>query len=101
MSEHLRLPFSLTANGTFATVQEDTDSEVVQNVAVILRTRQDERLATPRFGTADPTFTGLDPAQVLPVVGEYEPRATLRIVQAAIRADGVQTNDIGVRRQES
>ncbi len=64
MSQHLRLPFGLAADGTFATVQEDSDDEVVQNVGVILRTRLAERLATPDFGTPDPTFTGLDAADL-------------------------------------
>jgi phage baseplate assembly protein W len=98
---HLRLPLQLAADGTFATVREDSDAEVVQNVAVILRTRTGERLATPEFGTPDPTFVGLDPAVVLPVVQTYEPRADLDIVQGVVGADGNQINDIGVRRQES
>jgi phage baseplate assembly protein W len=100
VSEHLRLPFGLAADGTFQTVTEDSDAEVVQNVAVILRTREGERMATPEFGTSDPTFVGLDPAALLPVVERYEPRADLLIVQQAITAAGVQTNDISVRRQE-
>lgn len=100
MSRHLRLPFGLAADGTFQTVAEDSDSEIVQNVAVILRTRLGERLATPAFGTPDPTFSGLDPAVVLPIVQEYEPRADLDIVTQVIRTDGVQTSDIGVRRAE-
>lgn len=101
MTQHLRLPFGLASDGSFQTVAEDSDAEVVQNVAVILRTRVGERLQTPEFGTPDPTFVGLDPAVVLPVVQEYEPRADLDIVAQVIRADGIQTNDIGVRRQES
>lgn len=100
MSDHLRLPFGLAADGTFQTVTEDSDAEIVQNVSVILRSRIGERLATPEFGTADPTFTGLDPAALLPVVERYEPRADLLIVQQAITALGVQLNDISVRRQE-
>lgn len=101
MTEHLRLPLALSTDGSFQTVREDSDAEIVQNVSVIMRTRPGERLATPNFGTPDPAFTGLDPAVVLPVVQEYEPRADLDIVAQVVRADGLQTNDIGVRRQES
>lgn len=86
MTVHLRLPIALGSDGTFLTVAEDSDGEVVQNVAVILRTREGERLATPEFGTPDPTFTGLDIAAVLPVVEQYEPRADLDVVQHAITA---------------
>lgn len=98
--KHLRLPLALGPDGTFATVTEDTDAEIKQNVSVILRTRTGERLATPTFGTPDPTFDGLDVAAVTEVVAQTEPRADLTIVQQVITRDGVQVNDATIRRQE-
>lgn len=101
MSRHLRLPLTLTADGTFRTVEEDSIEEIVQNVAVVLRTRLGERLATPDFGTPDPTFQGLDPAVVLDQIRDVEPRADVEIVAQAITAAGLQALDVQIRRGES
>lgn len=101
MSQHIRLPISLSSNGTFRTVAEDDPQEIAQNVLVILRTRTDldgtgERLATPDFGIPDPAFTGFDAQEALDVVRTFEPRADVTVVQQALE-DGVETTDLSVR----
>lgn len=101
MSQHLRLPISLAPDGTFRTVTEDSPEEITQNVRVILRTRIGERLATPDFGTPDPTFAGFDAAAAMDLVSDQEPRAELAVVEQVIDSAGLQTTDLSVRRRES
>lgn len=96
---HLALPIALTSDGAFRTFDEDSPQELQQNVAQILRTRTGERLATPDFGTADPTFTGLDVEVALNTVEQWEPRATAELVEQVL-TDGTQTSTINVQRRE-
>ncbi len=99
MSVHLRLPLSLGGDGSFRTVAEDSPEEVLQNVLVVLRTRPGERLATPDLGVRDPVFDGLDVAEALAEVAEWEPRADVTVVEQALSAEGVQSVRLDVRRQ--
>jgi phage baseplate assembly protein W len=96
---HLALPISLTADGAFRVVDEDSPQELQQNVAQILRTRTGERLATPEFGIADPAFTGLDVEVALSLVEQWEPRATAELVEQVL-VGGTQTSTINVQRRE-
>lgn len=97
---HLALPLALTTDGAFRTVDEDSPQELQQNVTQILRTRPGERLATPEFGTPDPTFTGLDVEVALGLVEQWEPRATAELVEQVLSPDGTQTSTINVQRRE-
>lgn len=101
MSEHLRLPLRVAPNGRFYTVAEDSSEEILQNVLVILRTRLGERLATPDFGTPDPTFTGFDVEAALAAVTDVEPRADLQTVRHALDRLGAETLDVLVSRRET
>lgn len=101
VSEHIALPIRVGGNGGFVTVAEDSAQEIVQNVAVLLRTREGERLATPEFGTPDPVFTGLDAEAALALIATTEPRATVEVVRQVLDRDGRQVTDLDVRRRES
>lgn len=106
MTKHLRLPPTLAPDGTFRTVEEDSAEEILQNVTVILRTRIDaegvgERLATPEFGTADPTFAGFDADTALDVVRTYEPRADVQVIRQVLDRFGREQTDLSVRRRET
>jgi phage baseplate assembly protein W len=99
VSRHLALPLRLTAAGALATVAEDSLDEIAQNAAVVLRTRRGERLATPELGTDDPTFAGLDVDVALSIVGAWEPRADLALVEQVLDRTGYQRTEIAVRRR--
>ena len=106
MSEHLRVPLQLAADGTFATVLEDSDDELLQNVRVVLTTRVGERLATLELGTDDTAFTQLEPSVLFEQVRRWEPRVSLELLSQAIevlRAEGLyaQTTTVLVRREDS
>jgi phage baseplate assembly protein W len=74
---HLALPFRIE-NGRAATVEQDTDEEVLQCVQVIVSTMQGQRVELPDFGIPDPAFTvDVDEAAILAELNEWEPRALI------------------------
>lgn len=98
MTAHLRLPLSLAGDGSFRTVEEDSPEEILQSVAVVLRTRPGERLADPDLGVEDPTFVGFDAKAALTEVERWEERASLEVVEQ-VYADGVQTTRLSVTKE--
>lgn len=53
---HFKIPFQVT-NGTVATVEQDSDEEILTNVETVLRTPTGSRIEQPDFGLEDTTFT--------------------------------------------
>lgn len=76
MPEHLAFPITVTRQG-LATVEQDSDADLVQSVALLLNTRPGERRSVPDYGLPDPVFGHLSHSDVVAVVGEWEPRADL------------------------
>jgi phage baseplate assembly protein W len=74
--EHLAFPIRVTSQG-LATVQQDSDADIVQSVALLLNTRPGDRRSLPDYGLPDPVFGHLSSADVVAVVAEWEDRANL------------------------
>lgn len=74
---HLALPLRVDGTGRFATVEQDTPSEIVQNVAVLLATPIGSRVEVPEYGSPRPEFSGPDLEGMASSVAEWEPRADL------------------------
>jgi len=51
-------PFQLGPGGAVATVEQDSDQDIENLIAVACLTRPGERSQAPSFGIADPAFTG-------------------------------------------
>jgi hypothetical protein len=58
MPRLISFPFSIDATGAVATVEQNSDAEVEQQLAVAMLTRPGERILVPSFGVADPAFEG-------------------------------------------
>lgn len=58
MPRLISFPFGLDATGSIGNVEQDSDAEVEQQLAVAMLTRPGERITVPTFGTADPAFAG-------------------------------------------
>lgn len=78
MSVHLRVPFEISGDRALV-VDDGSEDEIIQNVAVIVGTFRGERLTIPDFGITDPTFEmadeALDTAELEAVIEQWEPRA--------------------------
>jgi hypothetical protein len=56
MPRLISFPFRLDGTGAIASVEQDTDAEIEQQLAVATLTRPGERITVPTFGVADPAF---------------------------------------------
>lgn len=54
----ISFPFRLDATGSVASVEQDSDPEIDEQIAVAMLTRPGERLTVPTFGVNDPAFDG-------------------------------------------
>jgi hypothetical protein len=57
-------PFRLGPDGSVATVEQDSDRDLENLIAVAVYTRPGERVQCPTFGIADPVFTGWERASL-------------------------------------
>ena len=58
MARLISFPFRLDATGAVASVEQDSDSEIDEQIAVAMLTRPGERFTVPTFGVNDPAFDG-------------------------------------------
>lgn len=97
--QHLTVPMTLSATGSYGCVDQDSPADVTSCVRVLLRTRVGERLEVPQFGVPDPTFmtAGQGWAGVLEqAVQRWEPRAAGAAIPVVINEDGTATVQVGV-----
>lgn len=76
---HLAMPFAIGPGGSALTLQQDTNAEVIQSVAMLVGTRPGTRTMAPKFGMADPTFTGINQPALKLAVRTWEPRASVNV----------------------
>lgn len=98
----LSLPLRLGSEGRFATVEQDSGSEVAACVYAVLATPLGSRLEVPGYGIVDPTFDTLplNLSESLAAISDWEPRANVQTTEEIEAATervsyGVQSNDLG------
>lgn len=67
----LRHPFNITPAGNAAVVPQGGEEEAEQTVAVILSTVIGERPMAHGFGIPDPAFAGVDTADIVTVLNDF------------------------------
>jgi phage baseplate assembly protein W len=77
---HLRIPFALDGTGAAETVEQGTNDEVIQCVAVLVGTRPGTRYFRPSYGITDPTFGGINTKALLLAAQKWEPRAIINVI---------------------
>lgn len=88
--ELLSHPFRLNANGTVATVTEDSDQSDAELLAILAMTRKGERVMAPDFGTTDPVFDGIGLAELNVGLRDYGPDLTITDVRITYPNDTTQ-----------
>lgn len=69
----LSYPFRLTPAGDVATVEQGTEDEAAEALAVLVLTRKGERELVPDFGVSDPVARGLNLAEIAAGLIDYGP----------------------------
>lgn len=92
MAQHIALPIAVTGSGRLAAVEQDSEADIAQSVALLIDTRPAERRAEPDYGVPDPLFGGIDEADIVEAINTYEDRADLAFAEAVARGllDSVQ-----------
>lgn len=85
----VRLPLTV-AGGRFVTVDQASDVDVAQSVALLVATRAGERRSVPGYGLDDPLFAsrGLREAEIRDAIDEWEPRAEVTGVEISTGPNG-------------
>lgn len=83
-------PFRVTPGGDVATVDEGSDEQLAQELAIAVLTRTGERPLVPAFGITDPTFVGIDEDALRLHVDLYGPPVDLEQVKVRFLTETTQ-----------
>ena len=86
MSRIISHPFRVSRTGAVATVEQDSDDGLAEQIAVTALTRRGERELVPDFGIDDPTFAGFDAGDLLNALSVFGPPVSIEDV--AVEWDG-------------
>ncbi|MDI6911488.1 GPW/gp25 family protein [Nocardioides sp.] len=75
MPKHLALPLRVSGSGALSALEQDSDREITQSVALLLDTRPGERRSVPGYGLSDPLGSGVSHDVIADAVTEWEDRA--------------------------
>lgn len=95
---HFRLPLRLAADGSFDTMEQDSDEDVVQCIGVVVGTPTGTRTELPQFGVPRIEFS-LAPIPLEMILGSiytWEPRAPVIVRERLSAGSDPHTWDIGV-----
>lgn len=88
-------PFRLSPAGSVASVEEGSDAQLAQELAVAVLTRPGERVLAPEFGIDDPAFVGFDDQALRLHVALFGPPVEVDSVEVGFAND--HTQDVVVR----
>jgi hypothetical protein len=86
----ISFPFRLGPTGSVATVEQGSDQEINEEIAVGMLTRPGERIQVPSFGVADPAFEGFVLGALQRHMIDFGPDVTVTEVSGNSLADGRQ-----------
>lgn len=90
---HFAIPFDIGGDGSSQVLEQDSEDEIVQSVAMLVGTRPATRMMAPAYGIVDPTFAGFNSPSLQLAVAKWEERATV-VVQ--ITPDNEEVVSVGV-----
>lgn len=88
MPRLIAFPFALDGTGAVATVEQDSDAEIDQHIALAMLTRPGERIQVPTFGVADPAFVGFQLGQLQRHLADFGPQVDVLTVSDQRLSEG-------------
>ena len=92
-------PFRFTSNGVVATLDDQSDDYLAEQIAVVIQTRPGERQLVPGFGLNDPAFDQLSASELQVACDMYGPNVSILDVQTVYM--GNRKADVFVSFQQS
>jgi hypothetical protein len=96
----ISFPFRLDPTGSVATVEQDSDAEIDEQIALAMLTRPGERIQVPNFGVADPAFVGFQAGALQLHCDDFGPEVNIINVKTSRPADGREEVVINWERHE-
>jgi hypothetical protein len=90
----LSYPFRFGIDGRAAVVEQDSETGVGEQIAVLALTRTGERRLRPGFGVSDPVFVGFSPSELAAKLQLYGPPVELGDITVRPRSADVQAVEI-------
>ena len=84
----ISFPFRLDTTGAVATVEQDSDHEIEEEIALAMLVRPGERIQCPTFGVADPAFAGFTLGALQRHLIDFGPDIRVTEVGQAVLSDG-------------
>lgn len=84
MPRLISFPMRLDGTGSIASVEQDTDPEIEEQLAIATLTRPGERITVPTFGIGDPAFDRLQLAALQKHLLDFGPDVHVAAVEAAL-----------------
>lgn len=88
MPRLISFPFRLDGNGAIAAVDQGSDAEIDEQIAVAMLTRPGERITVPSFGVNDPTFDGFLASALARQCTDFGPSVTIKTVSVDNLTEG-------------
>lgn len=96
----MSFPFRLDATGAIATVEQGSDTEIDEQIALAMLTRPGERVQAPTFGVADPAFVGFQMGALQRHLNDFGPEVDVITVMKRARVDGREEVVINWKRRD-
>jgi len=84
----ISFPFRLDPTGSIATVEQDSDGEIDEQIALAMLTRPGERIQAPTFGVADPAFARFAVGALQRHCNDFGPEVDITTVSTTLPAEG-------------
>lgn len=92
----ISFPFRLDPTGSVATVEQDGDAEIGEQIALAMLVRPGERIQVPTFGVKDPAFVGFEMGALQRHLDDFGPQVDVTTVTinraASATAEQVEIN---------
>jgi phage baseplate assembly protein W len=88
MPRLISLPLRLDDNGAIASVDQGSDAEVDEQIAIAMLTRPGERVTVPTFGVNDPAFEGFIHSALARQLVDFGPAVTIKTVSVNKLTEG-------------
>lgn len=97
----ISFPFRLDGTGAVASVEQNSDQDVEEQIALAALTRPGERIQVPTFGIVDPAFQHFQAAALQRHLIDFGPDVEITAVTMTPDGDGRERVTVSWQRKEA
>lgn len=96
----ISFPFRLDPTGSVATVEQDGDAEIGEQIALAMLVHPGERIQAPTFGVRDAAFVGFELGALQRHLNDFGPQVEVTTVSVDRAASTTERVEISWRRRD-